>query len=64
MGDGGNELYLSAATCDGDRDQSQCAVVWQLPEPPESYVPSRLVSEGFQTLPVELGHALRVARLP
>ncbi|MFI5226913.1 MAG: type II toxin-antitoxin system VapC family toxin [Candidatus Limnocylindrales bacterium] len=63
LGDRANDFFLSAASA------AELAIkVGQgrltLPEPVESYVPSRLGSEGFQSLPIELGHALRVARLP
>lgn len=63
LGDPTNEFLLSTASA------VELAIkVGQgrltLPEPVESYVPSRLGSEGFQALPVELAHALRVARLP
>jgi PIN domain nuclease of toxin-antitoxin system len=36
----------------------------QLPEPPESYVPSRVSTLSLVTLPVFLGHALQMALLP
>ncbi len=63
LADRANDFFLSAASA------TELAIkVGQgrltLPEPVESYVPSRLESEGFLSLPVELGHALRVARLP
>jgi PIN domain nuclease of toxin-antitoxin system len=35
----------------------------KLPEPPETFVPSRMARDGIQALPVEHVHALRVARL-
>lgn len=35
-----------------------------LPEPPESFIPSRLGRDRIQPLPVELAHALEVALLP
>ena len=36
----------------------------RLPEPPASYVPSRLVAMGVHTLPIGQEHALHVATLP
>lgn len=63
MGDGRNDLYLSAASAMEIAIKARRGRL-ALPEPPESYVPSRLVSEGFHALPVEIAHALRVARLP
>lgn len=35
-----------------------------LPEPPESFIPSRLGRDRIHPLPVELAHALEVAMLP
>lgn len=35
-----------------------------LPEPPNTYVPSRMRSDGVDGLPVTHAHALRVADLP
>lgn len=36
----------------------------RLPEPPETFVPSRVATLSMVSLPVHLGHALRVALLP
>ena len=36
----------------------------ELPAPPSRYIPSRLDAMGLTPLPVEHGHALRVAQLP
>jgi len=35
-----------------------------LPEPPESFIPQRLVRDGIEALPVEHHHACAVASLP
>ena len=35
-----------------------------LPEDPDVYVRSRLASNGFEALAIEMGHALRAASLP
>ncbi|MEX0271932.1 type II toxin-antitoxin system VapC family toxin [Leptolyngbyaceae cyanobacterium UHCC 1019] len=35
-----------------------------LPEPPETYIPSRLTSNRFVTLTVEMQHVLQIASLP
>ena len=35
-----------------------------LPEPAETYIPSRLEANQFSTLPVNLSHVLQVASLP
>jgi PIN domain nuclease of toxin-antitoxin system len=58
-----NELHLSAASA------WEIAIKWRLgrltlPEPPESFVPGRLVRDGIRSLPVEQHHALGVASLP
>jgi len=63
IGDGGNEIFVSAASA------------WEiaikvgkgrlvLPEPPERYVANRMAHFRFQALPIQLSHALRVASLP
>jgi len=63
VADIGNEIYLSAVS------------VWEvaikhsrgrlsLPEPPDSYIPSRIAVFGYRPLPVEVAHALRAGRLP
>src|ERR1017187_6529146 len=36
----------------------------RLPEPPETFVPSRVATLSMVSLPLHLGHALRVASLP
>ena len=35
-----------------------------LPEPPERYIPPRLLRDGIESLPVSVQHACRVAELP
>ncbi|MBV8884107.1 MAG: type II toxin-antitoxin system VapC family toxin [Chroococcidiopsidaceae cyanobacterium CP_BM_RX_35] len=35
-----------------------------LPEPPQVYIPSRLSSNQFESLPIQLNHVLQVAALP
>lgn len=63
LSDPANEFLLSAASAvELSIKVGQGRLT--LPEPVESFVPSRLSSEGFQALSIELGHALRVARLP
>jgi PIN domain nuclease of toxin-antitoxin system len=58
-----NALLLSAASA------WEIAIKWRLgklplPEPPASYVPSRMASSGVDALPVTHAHALAVAALP
>jgi PIN domain nuclease of toxin-antitoxin system len=57
-----HELFLSAAS------SWEIAIKYALgrlalPEPPEQYVPDRIVASGVTGLPVEHRHALTVARL-
>jgi PIN domain nuclease of toxin-antitoxin system len=35
-----------------------------LPEPPETYIPSRLIMNRFESLSIEMTHALQVVNLP
>ena len=35
-----------------------------LPEPVEQYIPSRLVSNRFESLPIQMSHVLQVGSLP
>lgn len=63
IADRANKLYLSAAS------SWEIAIKYEigklpLPEPPETYVPNRMLALGVQALPVEHVHALRVASLP
>lgn len=57
------ELFLSPAS------SWEIAIKWgigklTLPEPPETYVPSRMLAAQVQSLPVTHSHALAVASLP
>ena len=61
--DSANDVYVSAASAAEIAIKARQGRL-TLPEPAESYVPSRLVSEGFLALPVEIGHALRAGVLP
>jgi PIN domain nuclease of toxin-antitoxin system len=58
-----NTIYLSAAS------SWEMAIKYQLgklplPEAPETYVPSRMLAQGIEALPIEHAHTLRVAQLP
>ncbi len=58
-----NDLFVSAAS------SWEIAIKYQLgklplPEPPERYVPARLLAIGAQALAVEHPHALAVSTLP
>lgn len=61
--DPGNELFLSAAS------SWEIAIKYALgklplPEPPSTYVPSRMQSSGVIGLAIEHAHALHVQSLP
>lgn len=61
--DGHTELMLSAVS------SLEIAIKWavgrlQLPEPPRTYVPSRMLRSNATGLAVEHAHALQVAALP
>jgi len=58
-----HELYLSAASAWEIAIKSGLGRL-RLPEPPEHYIPSRLVLTGVLTLRIDCGHAARVASLP
>lgn len=63
IGDGQNEVLLSAASA------WEIAIKYAkgrltLPESPERYVANRIAHYGFQALPIQVSHALRVAKLP
>lgn len=60
---GSNTVFLSVAS------SWEIAIKYslgklKLPEPPEHFVPRRLVRDGISSLPVQHIHALRVAELP
>jgi PIN domain nuclease of toxin-antitoxin system len=62
-GDPENTLLLSAAS------SWEIAIKWaigrlELPEAPGSYIPSRMILNGVEGLPVHHHHALEVASLP
>jgi PIN domain nuclease of toxin-antitoxin system len=60
---GSNTLFLSAAS------SWEIAIKYSLgkldlPEPPERFVPKRLVRDAISSLPIQHIHALRTAELP
>jgi PIN domain nuclease of toxin-antitoxin system len=61
--DGANDLLFSAASAYELALKARTGKL-SLPEPAETYVPSRLVANGFSRLPIELAHALRAGILP
>jgi PIN domain nuclease of toxin-antitoxin system len=63
IGDGGNEIFLSAASA--WEIAIKCAKGrLALPEIPERYVANRMTLHRFQPLPIQLSHALHVFNLP
>ena len=63
LADGENEILLSVASSYEiayKADQGRLA----LPDTPEAYIRSRLAANGFESLPIELSHALRAGTLP
>ena len=61
--DGQNDLLFSAASAYELAFKSSTGRL-TLPEPAETYVPDRLVTNGFTRLAIELTHALRAGTLP
>ncbi len=61
--DGANELLFSTASAYELTIKAQSGRL-SLPEPPDSYVPSRLAANAFESLSIELPHALRAGTLP
>jgi PIN domain nuclease of toxin-antitoxin system len=63
IGDGRNEIFLSAASA------WEIAIKYarerlELPETPERYVSQRIAEHRFTPLPIQLSHALQVYALP
>lgn len=63
IGDGRNEVFFSAASA------WEIAIKYtkgrlDLPEPPDNYIPQRLILHKFTPLPIQLSHALQVYTLP
>jgi PIN domain nuclease of toxin-antitoxin system len=63
IGDGANELFLSAASAWEIASKAARGRL-SLPEPPDRYVASRMALHGIQPLPIQLSHALAVYDLP
>ena len=70
-----SQLSDAARACIADPDNDvflSTASAWEivikvnigkliLPEPPESYIPSRLASNQFESLPIQMSHVLQVS---
>ena len=61
--DGANEFLFSAASAYELTIKAQSGRL-TLPEPADSYVPSRLAANAFEPMPIELAHAVRAGMLP
>lgn len=61
--DGENELLFSSASAYELALKARSGKL-TLPDPPEVYVPDRLIANGFTRFPIELAHALRAGSLP
>lgn len=63
VSDGENEIVVSVASAYEIAYRAEQGRL-TLPETPEAYVRDRLAANGFASMPIELGHALRAATLP
>ena len=63
IADEGNVLFLSAASAWEIVIKVRLGKL-NLPEPPETYIPSRLTMNRFESLPIQMVHALQVVNLP
>lgn len=63
IADGRNEIFFSAASAWEIAIKAGRGRL-HLPEIPEIYVAERLALHGFQALPIQVSHALRVHELP
>ncbi len=63
IADGSNEIYFSAASAWEIAIKAARGKLI-LPEEPGSYIASRLKSHHFQSLPIQISHAVQVYALP
>ncbi|MDY6898080.1 MAG: type II toxin-antitoxin system VapC family toxin [Cyanobacteriota bacterium] len=63
IADEGNVVFLSAASAWEIVIKVRLGKL-NLPEPPETYIPSRLTMNRFESLPIQMVHALQVVNLP
>jgi PIN domain nuclease of toxin-antitoxin system len=61
--DPGNILFLSAASAWEIVIKVRLGKL-NLPEPPETYIPSRLTINRFESMSIQMTHALQVVNLP
>jgi PIN domain nuclease of toxin-antitoxin system len=58
-----NECHLSLASCWEIAIKVSLGKL-RIDEPMERFIPSQMTQNGFRSVPIELRHVLRVARLP
>ena len=58
-----NELFLSAASAWEIAIKANLGRLY-LPDRPDRFIPGQLTRNAIESLPIEMSHALRVARLP
>jgi PIN domain nuclease of toxin-antitoxin system len=63
IGDSDNELFLSVASAWEVAIKAGLGRL-SLPERPDRFVPDQLTKNNIRPLPIEMSHALHVARLP
>lgn len=63
IADPSNIIYLSAVSAWEIIIKERTGKL-SLPEPPETYIPSRLASNQFASLTVQMQHVLQIASLP
>lgn len=63
IADPGNILFLSSASAWEIVIKVRLGKL-DLPEPPETYIPSRLIMNRFESLSIQMSHALQVVNLP
>lgn len=63
IGDGTNEVFFSAAS-GWELVIKHALGRIEFPSSPRRFIPEQLEQNGFQVLPIHLGHALKVGELP
>lgn len=63
ISDGGNELFLSAASCWEIAIKAQLGKI-TLPARPDAYIADQMAENAVQGLPIEASHAFQVFHLP
>lgn len=63
IADGGNELFLSAASCWEIAIKARLGKI-TIPARPDVYIADQMAENAVQGLPIEAGHAFQVFHLP